>query len=115
MESKQLLYMAIFLLGTFLSSISQVLLKKAAMREHKNIIAEYTDIRVIVGYVIFVGCTFLTMIAYKGISMSIGPILEASGYIYITIFGAVFFKEKITGKKIIALAVILIGIIIYVV
>lgn len=115
MIEKQIVYMGIYLLGTFLSSISQVLLKKAAMKSHKNIIAEYTDIRVIIGYSIFLGCTLLTLLAYKEIPMSIGPILESTGYVYITIFGAVFFREKITKKKIKALLIILIGIIIYVI
>lgn len=115
MTNKQLVFMSIYLLGTFLASISQVLLKKATMKQHKNIIAEYTDIRVIVGYCIFLGCTFLTMLAYKEIPMNLGPILESSGYIYITIFGTVFFKERITLKKIIALSIILLGIFVYVI
>lgn len=113
MLSRKIVYMFIFLLGTFLSSISQVLLKKAAMRPHKNIIEEYTDIRVIIGYCIFVGCTFLTMIAYREIPMSIGPILESSGYIFVTFMGYFFFKERITKKKLMALAIILVGIFIY--
>ena len=106
-------YLLIYLFGVFSASVSQVLLKKAAMRPHKTIIQEYTDWRVIVGYVIFVGCTFMTLLAYRGIPMSWGPVLETTGYVYVTIFGVTIFKEKLNKKKVIALAIILIGVLLY--
>ena len=39
----------------------------------------------------FVGCTFLTMLAYKGIPLSLGPVLEATSYLYVTVFGVTIF------------------------
>ena len=55
MNQTQLPYVLLYLCSTFLSSVSQVLLKKAAMREHTSLVAEYTDWRVILGYGLFVG------------------------------------------------------------
>ena len=49
MNQTQLPYVLLYLCSTFLSSVSQVLLKKAAMREHTSLVAEYTDWRVILG------------------------------------------------------------------
>ena len=106
-------YLLLYLLSVFLAAVSQILLKKAALIKHDNIIAEYIDVRVLAGYGIFLLCTFMTMYAYKGIPMNIGPILECTGYIYVMIFGAIFFKERITRGKIIALMVIVLGVIIY--
>ena len=57
MSQAQLPYVLLYLCSTFLSAVSQVLLKKAALREHKSVLAEYTDWRVILGYALFVGCT----------------------------------------------------------
>ena len=41
------------------------------------------------------GCFFLssllTIIAFREVPLSVGPILEASGYIYIAVLGKVFF------------------------
>ena len=108
MNQAQLPYVALYLLSTFLASVSQVLLKKAALREHKSLLAEYTDWRVVLGYGLFVGCSLLTMLAYKG-----GPVLEATGYIYVTFFGVVIFHEKMNPKKIGALVLIILGILIY--
>ena len=42
-----------------------------------------------------------------------GAILEATGYIYVTIFGVTIFKEKLSGMKMIALIMIISGIIIF--
>ncbi len=73
--------------------------EKAALREHKSVLAEYTDWRVILGYGLFVGCTLLTMLAYKGVPLNVGPVLEATGYIYVTIFGVTIFHEKMNPRK----------------
>ena len=107
MSQAQLPYVLLYLCSTFLSAVSQVLLKKAALREHKSVLAEYTDWRVILGYALFVGCTLLTMLAYKGVPLNVGPVLEATGYIYVTIFGVTIFHEKMNPKKLAALAMIL--------
>ena len=42
-----------------------------------------------------------------------GPILEATGYIYVTIFGVAIFHEKMNKKKVLALALIIGGIAVY--
>ena len=73
MNQAQLPYVALYLLSTFLASVSQVLLKKAALREHKSLLAEYTDWRVVLGYGLFVGCSLLTMLAYKGVPLNASP------------------------------------------
>ena len=113
MSQAQLPYVLLYLCSTFLSAVSQVLLKKAALREHKSVLAEYTDWRVILGCALFVGCTLLTMLAYKGVPLNVGPVLEATGYIYVTIFGVTIFHEKMSPKKLAALAMILVGILAY--
>ena len=113
MNQAQLPYVLLYLSSTFLASVSQVLLKKAALREHKTLLAEYTDWRVILGYGLFVGCTVLTMLAYKGVPLNVGPVLEATGYLYVTFFGVTIFHEKMNPKKIGALAQIIVGILVY--
>lgn len=106
-------YLILYLLGVFFSSLSQVLLKKAALQKHSSKLHEYLNWRVIVAYGIFFGCTLLTVLSYKGLPMNIGPVLETTGYIYVTIWGAFFFHEKITKEKVAALLVIIFGILIY--
>ncbi|MBR5419938.1 MAG: multidrug ABC transporter [Lachnospiraceae bacterium] len=113
MDNKMLLHAGILLAGTFISAVSQVLLKKEAMKEHKSVLEEYLNIRVILAYGLFVATTLLSVLAYRGIPLSLGPVLEASSYIYVTAFGVTIFKEKLNAKKIAALLLILAGITVY--
>lgn len=113
MSELKIPYLLLLLVSVFLSSISQVLLKKAALRPHKNMWEEYTDVRVIIGYLIFFGCTLLTMLSYRGVPYRYGPVFESTGYIYVTFFGSIFFQEKITRKKLISLAMIVTGIVVF--
>ncbi|NLT11051.1 MAG: multidrug ABC transporter [Clostridiaceae bacterium] len=113
MNNDLLLYSSILLVGVFISAVSQVLLKKESQKEHASRIKEYLNIRVIVAYTIFFASTFLSIIAYKGIPLSWGPVISATSYIYVTIFGVCIFREKLSFMKIVALALIILGIFVY--
>ncbi len=101
------------LLGVFVSAVSQVLLKKSAMEDHGSMAGEYLNPLVVIAYALFVGATLLSTIAYKGIPLSMGPILDATGYIYVTVFGVLIFHERLDRRKLVALALILVGIAVY--
>lgn len=113
MNKSVILYSVILLLSVFISSISQVMLKKAANKQYSNKYEEYLNPLVIFAYGLFFFCTLLTVISYRGIPLSLGPILETTSYFYVTFFGVKIFKEKITKQKIIALFLIVVGILIY--
>lgn len=58
--------------------------------------------------------TVLTLLAYHfGVEYKNGPVIESLGYILIMILSYLFFKEKITKRKIIGNALILIGIVVF--
>lgn len=103
-------YICISLFGVFISSVSQVLLMKAAQQRYKSYLYEYLNLRVISAYSIFFISTFLAIYAYKAIPLSMGPMLEATSYIYVTFFAVVLFKEKVNLRKIISLVLIVSGI-----
>lgn len=105
-------YSLFILFGTFISAISQVLLKKAALRTYPSKIREYLNPIVITAYLIFVIATLCSVIAYRGVPLSLGPVLETTSYIYVTIFGVKFFHEKVNKFKILALILIIVGIIV---
>ena len=103
----------IYLLSVFVSSVSQILLKRSAQEEHKNTLAEYLDLRVIVAYGMFFGATLITVTALKYVPVSLGTVLESTGYLFVTILGVVFLKEKVSRRKLLGLLIIVIGILIY--
>ena len=111
--NEKILFSLIFVFGVFISSISQIILKKSAQKEYPNKIREYLNARVIFAYIIFFGATLCSIWAYTVIPLSLGPILESSGYIFVAILSWLFLKEKITKQKMLGLSIIIIGIIIY--
>ena len=113
MNNSVFLYSLLLLFGVFISAISQVLLKKAAMKQYASRLQEYLNPQVIFAYVLFVGTTFLSILAYRGIPLNLGPVLETTSYIYVTIFGVTIFREQLTPKKVFALGLIILGIVIY--
>ncbi len=108
-----IMHASIALVGVFISSVSQVLLKKAALKHSDSSIDDYLNPLVIGAYILFIITTIISVYAYKGIPLSLGPILEATSYAYITIFGVKIFGEKVGRKKIIALSLILCGVLTY--
>ena len=107
-------YAMISLITVFLSSVSQAMLKKAALRKYDSVLKEYLNPLVILAYVIFFGTTLLSVLAYKGMPVSLGPVLEMTAYFYITLFGITIFKENLNMKKVLSLMLIIGGIVVYV-
>lgn len=111
MNNKIVLYSCAILFGTFISSISQVFLKKSSQKVYSSKIKEYLNPLVIISYSIFICATLLSILAYKIIPLSLGPVLESTSYIYVTVFGVLIFKETINRKKMFALFLIIGGIV----
>ena len=106
-------YIILFLSAVFISSVSQIMLKKSANKTYESKLKEYMNPWVIIAYGLFFGATLVTVIAYKYIPLSLGPILESAGYFFVTILGMVFLKEKVGKKKALGLLIILAGIIVF--
>lgn len=113
MSDSVVLYAGIALFGVFVSGVSQVLLKESANKEYESRAKEYLNPLVIFAYSLFVASTLLSTFAFKVIPLSMGPILDATGYIYVTTFGVLIFHEKLNPRKVTALALIILGIVIY--
>lgn len=103
----------LLLFGVFIASVSQVLLKKASMHRYGSLVREYLNPLVLGAYVLFLGTTALSVLAYRVIPLSMGPVLESTSYIYVTVFGVVIFKERLNRQKLAALFLILGGILVY--
>ncbi len=48
-------YIALYLFSVFISSVSQILLKRSADQEYENIFKEYLNPNVLIAYTIFFG------------------------------------------------------------
>ena len=113
MLMNNMFYISLFLVGVFVSAVSQIILKKSANKTHGSIIKEYLNPHVIIAYVFFVSASFLAVTAYRYIPLSLGAILETSGYVYVTIMSYFFLKERITVKKALGMIIIIVGIVVF--
>lgn len=111
--SELAVYSCILVGSTLISSLSQVMLKKSAQKTYPSKLREYLNPLVIIAYSMFFGCTLLGMYALKAVPLSMSPILEASGYIFVAVLSFIFFKEKLTKKQLVGMALIIGGIVVY--
>ena len=109
------LYVLLLLFSVFISAVSQILLKKSALEKHSSWIREYLNFKVITAYFLFFCAVLIDLIALKFIPVSFVPVIETSSYIFIILFSRIIFKEKISVKQYLAIALILSGIFIYVI
>ena len=106
-------FILLLLFGSFLTAVSQILLKASANRQHKKSIYRFLNWRVIVSYMIFFGVLLLNIYIYTGIDLKYGSIINASSYLFVIVLSALIFKDRISLNKIIGNLLILSGIIIY--
>ena len=64
-------------------------------------------------YGMFFCSVILTKLALKYVPLSMSPILESTGYIFVSVMGYFFLKEKFTKRKLAGFALILAGVIIF--
>ena len=105
-------YVFIFISASLISAFSQILLKVAARKEYRSWIYEYLNVRVISAYFIFFLATLLTVYCYKVIPLSLGAMLEASGYVFVTVLGRIILKESVSKQKLIGMALVITGVIV---
>lgn len=104
------IYVVVFLTSVLISAVSQILLKISADRQYESKTREYLNWRVIAAYIMFSVSSLLTVLAYRGVPLSMGPILETTGYLWVAVLGRLILKERVNARKVIGLAVIVFGV-----
>lgn len=106
-------YILCMLISVTISSLSQTLLKKSTFCRYDSVIREYLNPFVIGGYALFFAAMLLTVYAYSGIDYKNGPVIESLGNIIVLVLSYFFFKERISRKKMIGIACIMLGIAVF--
>lgn len=113
MSRETLPYLGLAVFSVLIASLSQSLLKWESGRAHKSLLREYLNVGVIGGYGLLALSMLLTMFAYKKLPLSMTPAFESFSYLFVTLFGALFFHERVTKKKLLALGLIVAGILVF--
>ena len=101
------------LCAVVISSFSQILLKMSARRKYSSLIREYLNPYVITGYGMMLLSTLLFVAAYHGVDYKNGPVIESLGYIMVMVLSYVFFRERVSRRKIVGYGMILLGVIVF--
>jgi len=106
-------YVAVFLLGVFIASCSQILLKKSATITHDNIRMEYLNWRVITAYGMFGLSAVMNMYILRYIPISLASILESAAYIYVPVLSLFILKERLRRAQIIGMVLVITGVLVF--
>ena len=110
------IFASVFLiLNVVFSSLTQILLKQEAVREHSNKFQTFINLRVILSYTIFIFITLFNIFLYKYIEYKYVMVLESVSFISILVVSKIFLKEIVDKKQIIGVVLIIFGILIYVI
>ena len=107
------IFLLLALMSVVIASFSQVMLKVGAGKKYSSKIREYLNFYVVTGYGMLFVSMVLTIVAYRHLSYLSVPVVEAVGYVLVPVLSYFVFKETLTKRKLLGIAFILIGIIIY--
>ena len=102
------------LIGIFLCSMSQILLKRSANAEHSSMLFEFVNPLVFVAYAVFSTSLLINIWAMRhGLLLKELTVLESLGYVFVPFLSYIILKERITKRAVCATSIIIIGIIIF--
>lgn len=113
MNHKFWLGVLLILGSVILAGVSQILLKISARRNYSSGLAEYLNPFVISGYFLLLTTTFLNLLALRWVPLSLASGLGASGQVVVPVLSFLILKEKISRRKMLGMALIIVGILIF--
>ena len=107
-------YYVLVIISVFSAACAQMLLKKGAEKQYVSLWRQYANIWVIGGYAIM-GCAMLLNVfcLSRGIQIKEIGAIEALSYLFVPLLSWIFFKEKLNLRKIMAIGLIMLGIVVF--
>lgn len=100
--------------SVFFAACAQMLLKQGARKQYDAWWRQYINGWVIGGYAIMFGIMILNIFAMsRGVDVKEVSIIESMSYLFVPILSFVIFKERITWRRLGAIGIIIIGIIVF--
>ena len=108
------IFILLVVISVLAAAVAQMLLKQGAKRQYPSFLRQYLNPWVISGYGIM-GCSLLLNIfcLSRGIQVKEIGIVESLSYLFVPLLSLVIFKEKITLRKACAIAVIMLGVVVF--
>jgi len=116
-----MIYKILLFTGIFLNVIGQLVMKKGMRKRgkvslslrkvHKDVFNIYFDRHVIFGVSCYLVSFFIWLVVLSNIDLSYAYPLVSVNFVLVALFSKLFFKERISKRRWLSIAVILIGVI----
>lgn len=98
--------------AVLIASASQVLLKKKANTAPRRFLDKFLNAPVIASYLLLFTSMVLNSLALRRMDMAVLPCITATSFLWIMLLSAIFLGEKPTKRKVIGIAMILLGVVV---
>lgn len=108
------IFILLVVISVLAAAVAQMLLKQGAKKQHPSFLRQYLNPWVIGGYAIM-GCSLLLNVFCMSCGVQLKELggIESLSYLFVPMLSWVFFKEKITWRKACAIAVIMLGVVVF--
>ena len=103
----------LMLLSITIAGFSQILLKKAAVKPTERWIDQYLNVPVIIAYGLFVLSTVCSTLSYRSLPLSATPVFNALSQVIVAVLAFLFFREKLSRRRMAGLLLLLAGIVLF--
>lgn len=108
------MYYLIVILSVFAAACAQMLLKQGARKEYASWWRQYINPWVIGGYGIMTSSLVLNIWCMcKGVQVKEVSVMESMSYLFVPVLAFFLFGERLSKRKVIAIGIIMIGIVIF--
>lgn len=108
------MYKLLVLVSVLAAAGAQMLLKQGAKKEYSSFVRQYLNPWVIGGYGIMGTSLLLNIFCLShGVQVKEVSIIESLSYLFVPLLSWLFFKEKVTWRKAGAIAVIMVGVVVF--
>ena len=108
------MYKLLVIVSVLVAAGAQMLLKQGAKKEYSSFVRQYLNPWVIGGYGIMGASLLLNILCLShGVQVKEVSIIESLSYLFVPLLSWLFFKEEVTWRKAAAIAVIMVGVVVF--
>lgn len=108
------MYYLLVIFSVLAAAGAQMLLKQGAKKQYPTFIRQYLNPWVIGGYGIMGASLLLNIFCLShGVQVKEVSIIESLSYLFVPLLSWFFFEEKVTWRKAAAIAVIMVGVVVF--
>ena len=105
------IYGIIMIIATFFNAVSQIMLKKSAVKTKKmKFWTKFLNKEVLTAYLIFGLVCLINLYAYRGVDFKYGGAINAVGQVFVLGLSVLFCNEKLSKSRVVGSIMIISGI-----